>query len=35
MFGINKKTGFPNRLKVLISEVSENPDDQSKNGIKV
>ena len=35
MFGINKKTGFPNKLKVLISEVSENPDDQSKNGIKV
>lgn len=35
MFGINKKTGFPNRLKVLVSEVSENPDDQSKNGVKV
>lgn len=35
MFGIDQHTGLPNRLKVLISEVSENPDDQSKNNIKV
>jgi len=35
MFGINKKTGMPNRLKTLISEVSEYPDDESKNNFKV
>lgn len=35
MFGINKKTGLPNKLKVLISEVTEDVDDQSKNNIKV
>jgi hypothetical protein len=35
MFGINPKTGLPNRLKVLIAEVTENIDDESKNNIKV
>lgn len=35
MFGINKKTGMPNRLKTLISEISEYPDDESKNNFKV
>lgn len=35
MFGINKKTGLPNKLKVLIGEVSECLDDASKNNAKV
>lgn len=35
MFGINPKTGLPNRLKTLISEVQEHPDDESKNSLKV
>jgi len=35
MFGINKHTGLPNRLKVLISAVSETLDDGSKNSITV
>ena len=35
MFGINKITGLPNRLKTIISEVNEYPDDESKNNIKV
>ena len=35
MFGINFKTGLPNRLKTLIAEVSEHLDDESKNSIKV
>lgn len=35
MFGINKKTGFPNRLKVLISEIAYNLDSPKDNSIKV
>lgn len=35
MFGINKKTGLPNRLKVIVSEISYNLDDMSKVDIKV
>lgn len=35
MFGINKHTGFPNRLKVLISAVQEGLDDPSKDTISV
>jgi hypothetical protein len=35
MFGINKKTGLPNKLKVLIGEISEDLDDASKNNVKV
>lgn len=35
MFGINPHTGLPNRLKVLISAVSETLDDGSKNSITV
>lgn len=35
MFGINKYTGFPNRLKVLISAVQEGLDDPSKDTISV
>lgn len=35
MFGINKHTGFPNRLKVLISAVQEELDDPSKDTISV
>lgn len=35
MFGVNQKTGLPNRLKVLIAELSDNLDDPSKNSVKV
>lgn len=35
MFGINQKTGFPNKLKVIISEIDYNLDDPSKDTIKV
>jgi hypothetical protein len=35
MFGINKHTGFPNRLKVLVSGVQEGIDDPSKDTIQV
>ena len=35
MFGINKHTGFPNRLKVLISAVQEGLDDPSEDTISV
>jgi hypothetical protein len=35
MFGINKKTGLPNHLKVIISELNEEPDNPSKNTITV
>lgn len=35
MFGINKHTGFPNKLKVLVSSVSEGLDDPSKDTISV
>lgn len=34
-FGINKHTGFPNKEKVLITELTENLDQQSKNSIGV
>ena len=35
MFGVNKTTGLPNRLKVLISEISYNLEEPPKNSIKV
>lgn len=35
MFGINKHTGLPNRLRVLVSNVEEYLDDPSKNRITV
>ena len=35
MFGINKKTGSPNRLKVLISGITYDLDEPSKNSIKI
>lgn len=35
MFGINQKTGLPNRLKVLISEISYNLDQPAKDSIKI
>lgn len=35
MFGINKKTGLPNRLKVIISQLNENLDKPSENSISV
>ena len=35
MFGINKHTGLPNRLRTLISNIEENLDDPSKNKITV
>lgn len=35
MFGINKHTGLPNKLKVLVSSISEGLDDPSKDTISV
>lgn len=35
MFGINKRTGLPNRLKILISEITYDLDQPMKNSIKV
>ena len=35
MFGINKKTGLPNRLKVIISEISESLDKPNEDSISV
>lgn len=35
MFGYNQKTGLPNRIKVLISEIAYNLDDMSKVDLKV
>jgi hypothetical protein len=35
MFGINKHTGLPNKLKVLVSAVQEGLDDPSKDTISV
>jgi hypothetical protein len=35
MFGINKKTGLPNRLKVIISELNENLDKPSEDSITI
>ena len=35
MFGINKHTGLPNRLKVLVSEIQEGLDDPSNDTITV
>lgn len=35
MFDVNKKTGFPNRLKTLVSELNENLDIPSQSTIKV
>jgi len=35
MFGINKKTGLPNKLKVIISELSENLDKSNEDSISV
>ena len=35
MFGVNQKTGLPNRLKVLISEISYDLDQPKNNSIKV
>lgn len=35
IFGINHKTGLPNRLKVLISEISYDLDNASKDSFKV
>jgi hypothetical protein len=35
MFGINKRTGLPNKLKVIISEIEYDLDEPSKNAIKV
>lgn len=35
MFGINKKTGLPNRLKVIISQLDENLDEPSENSISI
>lgn len=35
MFGINQRTGLPNRLKVLISEISYDLEQPFKNSIKI
>ena len=35
LFGINKKTGLPNKLKALISATIENPDQPQENKIEV
>lgn len=35
MFGINEKTGLPNRLKILISEITYDLDQPKNNTIKV
>lgn len=35
MFGINSKTGLPNRLKVLISEITYDLDQPKNNSIKI
>ena len=35
MFGVNQKTGLPNRLKVLISSITEDPDVPTSNSINV
>jgi hypothetical protein len=35
MFGTNAKTGLPNKLKVLISEISYDLDLPNNNSIKV
>lgn len=35
MFGINQRTGLPNRLKVIVSAITEKPDDPSSNKIEV
>jgi hypothetical protein len=35
MFDVNRKTGFPNRLKTLVSELNENLDIPSQSTIKV
>jgi hypothetical protein len=35
MFGINKRTGLPNRLKVIISELSESLDKSNEDSISV
>lgn len=35
MFGINQKTGLPNKLKVLISEISYDLDQPKNNSIKI
>jgi hypothetical protein len=33
MFGVNPRTGLPNRLKTLVSELVENPDTPEDNSI--
>lgn len=35
MFGINQKTGLPNKLKVLISEITYDLDQSKNNSIKI
>ncbi len=35
MFGVNPSTGLPNHLKVLVSETTDDLDDNSKNSIKI
>ena len=35
ILGYNKNTGFPNRLKVMVSEIDENLDVPTNNSIKV
>ena len=35
MFGINKHTGLPNRLKVLVSGITEDPDNPTNDQIQV
>lgn len=35
MFGINQKTGLPNRIKVLVSEISYNLEEPQKDTIKI
>ena len=35
LFGINQKTGFPNKLRVMISEITYNLDEPAKDSIKV
>ena len=35
MFGVNPKTGLPNRLKVIVSGVIEEPDEPKNNKIEV
>jgi hypothetical protein len=35
MFGINQKTGLPNKLKVIISEITEDLDTPTNNSINV